>query len=130
MANDMLKEFTKSKDARNAELYGRSEESQTESGSSAQPQQTAANPPALPAPERQTAAAIADQPKETAPFIQSAMRGRPISSAKTARISLAMEPELKEKFRVHCAIHHLTPSDVVDMLLREYLAAQKDNQDA
>lgn len=120
MANNMLKEFTKSKDARNAELYG---------------QKTAAKPSATEdhqaiivqtSEESSVQNKKTTQPNPPAPYVQSAMRGRPISSSKTARITMAIDPELKERFRVHCAINHQTPSDVVDMLLRKYLTEQEE----
>lgn len=114
MANDMLKEFTKSKDARNTELYG---------SQNAIAKSTNAKPtPATPMTESPSASSTAET--EPTPFVQSSMHGRPVSSAKTARISLAIEPELKERFRVFCASHHITPSDVVDMLLKDYLSQQ------
>jgi len=35
--------------------------------------------------------------------------------------STSIDPELKKKFKVYCALNDLNQNDVIEMLIREYL---------
>lgn len=52
--------------------------------------------------------------------------GRPLSSKKTGKMSIVMEPELRRKLKTYCALQGTTAADVIDKLLREFLKKVPD----
>jgi hypothetical protein len=48
--------------------------------------------------------------------------GRPAMEAKTARLTVLIDPAKKKAFEELCAAQDITPSQVVRQLIRDYLA--------
>ena len=128
----MLKKFKDSKKARDIELGKRIQEQSQAVG-----EEVTASAPVVPTPptdskadtkevHKPAVASGADPQDNITSSVTPVKRGRPAVGTKKAKITLAIESELKDKFRAYCEANHMLPSDLIDKLLRTYLEKKSD----
>lgn len=70
------------------------------------------------------AAIESSSPQSSAPARGTERRpGRPLSE-KTAKMTIVMEPLLKQKLKEYCVINQTTSAEVIDTLVRDFFGKQ------
>lgn len=67
--------------------------------------------------------------QEKAPDSSSARSvGRPASSTKSSQMTIVMNPDLKQRFKMYCTATQQTAADVLDRLIRNELDAWNESR--